>query len=287
MKYTKKLVSIPETEYNALIQLLNASSDPLRREKVETDSKILKTLKNPKYSHLERHVKYQSLNRKRQKLTKLAEDKPLKVIPAKKDREKETLLPTTGVVEKAENILQNIQQQEQVQGNEQREAEEAQQPQEPQEEQEEERREEVAPVRKPTLADFKGIIKNERNEELKNYVYDNKKKFGVTFEGGILKNASKALVEFANSDYKVVIDYLTGQRDEIPEGQANITMLFLKRLIKDPQIRAMVTQQEGHGRKKYLVDLKAVKYKNRPTMGKTPGLTRRKFQPKLWTKLPV
>ena len=55
MKHTKKLVSVPESEYNALLGLLTAG-EPLKKEKILNDQKINATFARPRLSALEKGV---------------------------------------------------------------------------------------------------------------------------------------------------------------------------------------------------------------------------------------
>jgi hypothetical protein len=268
--------------------------DPEKKNYEKTSLKIKKTLKNPKLSQLEKQVKYQSLNRKRKILSKQLETKPLRVI-INSNVQKE--MPTTGI-EHIENkkIKQKNVQQDREQFNARRNIEEVReqrdrdQRREQQQVQEPENQEQQRDDRKLTYTDFKGIISEQKFDQLADYVYNNRVKFGILETGQIYKNKTDSLYPVPGSRYRDVLGYLTGQKD-ISNEQKNVAGILIRRLFKDDQIKNFV-KQEGHGIKlkpRYIIDTqsRSKNYnKNIKNINKTQGLIR-KFRPTLWTKVPI
>jgi hypothetical protein len=268
--------------------------DPEKKNYEKTSLKIKKTLKNPKLSQLEKQVKYQSLNRKRKILSKQLETKPLRVI-INSNVQKE--MPTTGI-EHIENkkIKQENVQQDREQFNARRNIEEVReqrdrdQRREQQQVQEPENQEQQRDDRKLTFTDFKGIISEQKFDQLADYVYNNRVKFGILETGQIYKNKTDSLYPVPGSRYRDVLGYLTGQKD-ISNEQKNVAGILIRRLFKDDQIKNFV-KQEGHGIKlkpRYIIDTqsRSKNYnKNIKNINKTQGLIR-KFRPTLWTKVPI
>jgi hypothetical protein len=245
-------------------------------------------------SQLEKQVKYQSLNRKRKILSKQLETKPLRVI-INSNVQKE--MPTTGI-EHIENkkIKQENVQQDREQFNARRNIEEVReqrdrdQRREQQQVQEPENQEQQRDDRKLTFTDFKGIISEQKFDQLADYVYNNRVKFGILETGQIYKNKTDSLYPVPGSRYRDVLGYLTGQKD-ISNEQKNVAGILIRRLFKDDQIKNFV-KQEGHGIKlkpRYIIDTqsRSKNYnKNIKNINKTQGLIR-KFRPTLWTKVPI
>jgi len=274
MKYSKKVVNVPEAEYNALMTLVSAGNmDPLSREKYETDVKIQQNFRKPMLTQLEKNVKYQSLNRKRKKLAKMIQNKPLKIVV--ENAKTETPAPTEGIAP-AQKPINNIQDAQQIieppVQNIEAEAEQNVHP---------------APTVKGVLDDFKGIIKEDFYEQLNNYINENKIKFGITKNGGILSNKATDINPINGSNYIKVIKFMTGE-SELEKWETRYAGGFIKRLLKDQRVNEFIEQskdQEGQGfakRKRFLIQLKTKPIKE----AKTKGLIRA-FKPVLWTKIPV
>ena len=266
--YTDKMGFLPEAEY--------LYADPLKKEKAAATSKISTTLRNPKLSQLEKHVKYQSLNRRRKKLDKMIETKPLHVVVESKQVKE---LPTSGIEQRKNQKVE-----EQIITVDEPVVEQEEQPPAPIAEHEEQP---PAPIPEGTvqrkLENYKSIIPNNKYEDLADYVSANRLKFGITENGEIYTNKSnKAYSTVADSNFIEVIGYLTG-RNNIAKDKKHITAILIKRLIKDANILAMMNQQ-GQGKRKprYIIDLHQKYIKNK----RTSGLIR-KFRPTLWTKVPV
>ena len=270
MKYSKKVVNVPEAEYNALMSLVSAGNmDPLSREKYETDVKIQQNFRKPMLSQLEKNVKYQSLNRKRKMLSKMIDNKPIKIIV--ENAKTETPAPTEGIapaqkpknnVQDAQQVIAHPEQAEKLQN------EPAQQQQY---------------KTNPTVDKFKGIVKSQLYYDLKDYVDDNKVKFGITANGGIVSNKSRYVDPIPSSDYVKALKYMTGDV-ELHGDEKYSAWALIKRLARDDTIKELFTQ-EGHGRKRrkrFLFQLKTRPIKE----SKTRGLIRA-FKPVLWTKIPI
>ena len=207
--YTDKIGFLPEAEY--------LYADPLKKEKAATTSKISTTLRNPKLSQLEKHVKYQSLNRRRKKLDKLIETKPLHVVVESKQVKE---LPTSGIEptknQKIEKQIINVDEPPIVEQEEQPPAQIAEHEEQP-----------PVPIAEGTiqrkLENYKNIISDDKYEDLADYVSANRLKFGITENGEIYTNKSnKAYTTVADSNFIDVIGYLTGRNNITKDKKYNI-----------------------------------------------------------------
>lgn len=277
MKHAKKLVSVPETEYNALLGLLTGN-DPIKKEKFLTDRQIAANFKRPGLGALEKGVRYQALSRKRQNLNKKIEDKPMRVML---EHGRAAVLPTAGIAPavRPQQQIQEIQQQEQ------------QQVQPPQVEEEEAPAQplEARKTRSKSIKQYHNLIDQNKLHRLKIRVDKFKEFFGINERGEVLANKDKSATVIKNSDYLVAMKYLTGNIEE-PEGQTNTIKTLIPRLLLDDGVKELVSQDKRrlitgrgkqHVRKRYVVDLKTKPIKTI----KTRGLTR--FKPLLWSKIPV
>jgi hypothetical protein len=253
MKHAKKLVYtnnrgfIPDIEYTY--------KDPQKKDKIETDNKIIKTLKNPKLSQLEKHVKYQALNRKRKRIIKEIEDKPLKVIIDSKQ-----VSPTTGIETKPK--IQNV-----------RKITDKVIEEPPKHEEQENKQ-------LTKLDAYKGVLSENKMAELADYIYDKRRQFGILETGQIFQNMYRDNRPTKGSHYRNVLKFLAGI-ENLPDDQKRVSSIFIKRLLKDEHIKNTIQKQEGQGKPRYVIDLtKHIKNK------KTIGLAR-KFKPTLWTKIPA
>ena len=82
MKHTKKMIMVPEVEYQTLMNMIKGEN-PLTTEKAVTETEIKKVLHDPKLSELVKGKKYDLLVKKRQKLKaeqKREAEKPNKVL---------------------------------------------------------------------------------------------------------------------------------------------------------------------------------------------------------------
>ena len=82
MKYTKKMMMIPQGEYMTLMNMIKGEN-PLGSEKAETSTEIAKVLNNRKINENIKSKKYQLLFRKRGRLKKEIEEeanKPKRVL---------------------------------------------------------------------------------------------------------------------------------------------------------------------------------------------------------------
>lgn len=282
MKFAKKLISIPEEEYKALINIFTGG-DSAKTEKFETDLKIKNVLKNPRITELEKGKKYDILYKKRRKLAKNIDQdsshQPLveKIAEAKP-------LPTTGIVpaKVAERNVQIAQQQQQPHNVQQLE-EFAEEHPDPETVKAAKKRESLEKYSK-----YHKIINVRMYDELLRNVEENRVKFGIHEDGRVISNLSKpAYSAVDGSDFKKILQVMTGQ--EKPDViDSKIGRLLIHRLLANPGIRAMIPEakmaQIGHGkRKKYMIDLKMKRNIN----AKTKGLVRQKYKPQLWTKLGV
>lgn len=280
MKFTKKMVMIPDEEYVALTKLLSGG-DPIKTEKAKTDLKIKQTLRNPTLTTLEKGKKYDLLAKKRRKLIRMVEDKE-KLIPTQTFNAYP--LPTTGLVpamipqqqlqEAQQILLQPVPQEEQV----------------PEEEVAEE---EQTVTSRPTtrshqesLNRYHGALAEGKDyHELRSRLEDYYEYFGITQDGTILSDRDRE-VPIQGSNYKNIVDYIAGRKAKlnIPD-QKGLSVLIGRFADDDYTKKFIIPKQLGSGRKKYIIDLKKPKL----LLPKTKGLVRDRFifKPKLWVKLAV
>ena len=67
MKFTKKMIMVPEVEYMTLMNMIKGEN-PLQTEKAKTDTKIAKLLQNRNISEAAKAHKYQWLIKQRKQL---------------------------------------------------------------------------------------------------------------------------------------------------------------------------------------------------------------------------
>ena len=82
MKHTKKMIMVPEVEYQTLMNMIKGDK-PILTEKAETETQIKKVLHDPKLSELVKGKKYDLLVKKRHNLKnklKREVEKPTKVL---------------------------------------------------------------------------------------------------------------------------------------------------------------------------------------------------------------
>jgi hypothetical protein len=272
MRHGKKLVSVPESEYQALLGLLTGNN-PIKKEKFLTDKKITETLNKPDLTQLEKGVKYQALSKKRKQLNKKIQDKPFRVLI---EQGKNSVLPTTGVAPaaKTEQQVQEFQQQPPQQ--EQQEEE----PPEPEVEGEDKAKRATSNI----IIKYHASIAKKFARKLNALVEANREELGINEEGKIYLNMSRKAYNLEEkSDNKNILNFLLGNTDSVTEKKS--TSLLIKRLQKIYDIKALMEQsQEWTGkRKRYVFSLTA---KNAIKTSKTRGLTRG-FKPVLWNKIPV
>jgi hypothetical protein len=271
MRHGKKLVSVPESEYQALLGLLTGN-DPIKKEKFLTDKKITETLNKSDLTQLEKGVKYQALSKKRKQLNKKIQDKPFRVLI---EQGKSSVLPTTGVAPatKTEQQVQEFQQQ-------QPQLEKEEEPPEP-----EVAAEDKDPkTTKNIINKYHASIAKKFARKLNALVEAYREELGINEDGKIYLNMSKKAYSLEEkSDYKNILDFLLGNTESVTERKS--TSALINRLKKIDDIKALMEQtQEGTGkRKRYVVSLTA---KNAIKTSKTRGLARG-FKPILWNKIPV
>jgi hypothetical protein len=270
MKHTKKLVSVPENEYNALLGMLSGN-DPIKKEKFLTDQKIAATFSKPA-SPIVRGAHYQALSRKRRMLNKKIEEKPIRVLM---EQGKNAVLPTSGIAPAAKppQQIQDLQQQQQQEV----------QPEAPAAEPAEEEAPAARRTRAENVEKYHNLIDKNKLQRLKIRVDGFKDFFGINDRGEILKDKNKDLTKIKDSDYMQVLQFLTGNI-ELPQDQKHAIQTLIPRLLKDDGVKELISKDKktiaGSGkRRKYVVDLKPIK------TTRTRGLTR--FKPILWSKIPV
>jgi hypothetical protein len=265
MKHAKKLVSIPETEYQALLGML----DPLKREKLVTEQKISETFSRPDLSELDRGLRYQSLQRKRRLLNKRIEEKP--IIRVMLEPPSAKAMPTDGIHARPAQQVQEIQQQAEVPA-----------------------ASEVEPIALPqrrtrteTVNKYHALFDANKLQRLRARVDAFKEYFGINERGEILSNKTKSATRIKNSDYEEVLEYLTGNI-ELPEDQVRSIATLVPRLLQDDGVKQLISAEKkkemtgaGRKRRRYVVDLSTKPIKTPITRGL------KRFKPLLWSKIPL
>ena len=78
MKHTKKMIMIPQSEYEMLLSMIKGG-DNLSTERAQTDVELKKVLNDPKLSEDLKAKKYNWLYKKRRQLKREIENRPVKV----------------------------------------------------------------------------------------------------------------------------------------------------------------------------------------------------------------
>ena len=336
MKFAKRMLLLPEDEYAAMMELFSGGNK-LKAEKAQTESRIARILNSPRLSQLEKGKKADMLYKKKRKLNKMIDDRAL---DDKRQGFNETL-PTTGVVPAVapENNLQQMQ--EQMQEDLDQTLREPENLDETQEaiEQEPVREgvrdavrevREVRDVREPErrkfiLQDFKDSIAADSIDDLKEYIFQNRLRFGIKINGGILKNKVYTWEDpVSDLSYMDIVDYIGGVRNDFDNKlQKQAAGSLIRRLISDQVTKRFFDKgrfderQEGEGirrqelrreeRRRQTIRRQSnlgvsttgesrrrnknkyiVELKMKRNINRTtPGLHRKKFRPVLWTKIGV
>nr|CAD2193739.1 unnamed protein product [Meloidogyne enterolobii] len=218
MKYTKKMILVPESEYHALLSLIKGG-DYLQNEKVQTDSKIKQTLNDPNLREDVKAQKYNWLYKKRRQLKHELENRPQKVIidegntaraPEVAPYLSDTAAPKAQLLPVQSSSEYQI---------------------------DSELTSKLMKRRKTTP--FKGIISKRYSKELENYVKDNAEKFRISKNGSFESNVKGRLVK--NSNFTEVLEYVQGDIASPPKG---FSFLF-NRLSKDPLVKEMIKETQG------------------------------------------
>ena len=287
MKYTKKMVMVPESEYYALMNMLKGGIDPLEGEKSMIDSKIQKNLADTSADADVKAKRHSWLYKRRRQLRDLVENRPQKVV-IEDPMAIPNIAPYMGIQKTKARL--------------------------------EEDNERVTPeasfnvsgFNNDTLVDYASANENGDDTDVrrkpltfahktspKNYakllhiIGKNPENYGIVRgTGQVLTNFNAPV---AGSDYTQSLKYMTGRQESPPRGHR----FFLQRLNNDPSImkyfpdlqtgHGVKSVQGGQGGKKKLVWVKM-----KPI--KTPGLEREKskrkitsiklpFKPLLWARL--
>ena len=103
MKFSKKMIMIPEAEYNALVNLFSGG-DSFKAEKASTEAKMASVIRNPRLTELVKGKKYDMLYKKRRQLKKIIENRSQNTgttsqqLPIPPLQEEQPPMPTTGIV---------------------------------------------------------------------------------------------------------------------------------------------------------------------------------------------
>ena len=265
------MLLLPEDEYAAIMELFSGGNK-LKAEKAQTESRIARILNSPRLSQLEKGKKADMLYKKKRKLNKMIDD-----MRALDDRRQgfNEILPTTGVVPAVapENNLQQMQEmhlQEDPENFNQtlREPENLDETQEAMEQEPvreavrevREVRDAVRDVREPErrkfiLQDFKDSIAADSIDDLKEYIFQNRPRFGIKANGGILKNKVYTWEDpVSDLSYMDIVDYIGGVRNDFDNKlQKQAAGSLIRRLISDEVTKRFFDEgrfderQEGEG----------------------------------------
>jgi hypothetical protein len=294
MRFTKKMIMVPEAEYLTLLGMLKAApGGHLQAEKTQTDADLRRVLADPKLSAQVKAGKYGVLQRKRQQLKAAIEGRPQKVVienPGAKAAAQADIPPYMAH-DPQQNPLEAPSAYETVAeewGGEQQKSPMRM------------RRRRGTP---PTHGSpFKAIINPRYGEALKNFVAKNRGKFHIHEDGRFDMNVTGKPVK--ESDYRQVLDYMLGEREGMPRG----FKFLMTRLGKDPEVRKFMDEskvssssksgattnssyssQSGEGKRRRRVHIVANAPSTIIKAAKTRGLSRttnsNKFRPTLWAKL--
>ena len=322
------MLLLPEDEYAAIMELFSGGNK-LKAEKAQTESRIARILNSPRLSQLEKGKKADMLYKKKRKLNKMIDDRALD----DKRQGFNKILPTTGVVPAVapENNLQQMQEmhlQEDPENFNQtlREPENLDETQEAMEQVPEPVRDVREPERRKfILQDFKDSIAADSIDDLKEYIFQNRLRFGIKINGGILKNKIYTWEDpVSDLSYVDIVDYIGGVRNDFDNKlQKQAAGSLIRRLISDQVTKHFFDKgrfderQEGEGirrqelrreeRRRQTIRRQSnlgvsttgesrrrhrnkyiVELKMKKNINKTtPGLHRKKFRPVLWTKIGV
>jgi hypothetical protein len=238
MKFTKKMIMVPESEYQTLMAMLKGSGgDHLQNERTQTDVRLKKTLTDPKLTEEARSHKYNWLYKKRRQLKAAVENRPQKVV----------IEPTPGAAAAASNVPPYIAPVTSTPKIAKKPASSVTStPMGSAYESAAEKTEDktLRPRRKVTpskSAAFRAIMQKEKAGEMEALITRNMDKFRVNEDGKFESNIKGRTIR--DSDFRQVIDYLIGDRNSPPRG----FRFLLERLGKDPDTRALIYPTSSSG----------------------------------------
>jgi len=228
MKHTKQMIMIPKSEYETLMSMVKGD-DALATERAQTDAELKRVLNDPKLSEDLRAKKYNWLYKKRRQLKREIENRPTKVVientgatksaPPYVDTGNTSQKPTAATVqqEETEYTTALTSAGEEAVGTsrvKKRAAKDS--------------------AKKLPLSPFKSVVSKKFADKLHDYVANNLEKFRIYDDGHFETNVRGRKVR--ESDYRTVLDYMTGQRESPTKG---FKFLF-ERLSKDDTIKKMI-----------------------------------------------
>lgn len=290
MKNAKKMIMVPEIEYETLLSMLN-TANPLSREKAQIESQMKKTLNDPKISEDIKAKKISLLSKHRKQIKEQIENRPQRVfIENLPNYASASVPPYLGIsqIQKTEpNVFDYSKEEAELEKQRElvkkvrqtrRQKALANMP-----EAQSGRQKSLTnvsdtdPTRQKSLANvpdtnpgylFRGpYLNKDYVNNLIDYVTTNKSKFGILDDDSIRTTPSRS-----QGNYKEIIKYMgTNQKDRpTPPG----FMYFYGKLHNDPYFKNLYEKsyQKGFGKK----------------ILKVKGLKRikvTKFVPKIWNKL--
>lgn len=255
MKYTKKMILVPEAEYLALLGMLKPK-DSLSLEKAKVESEMATALRKPKVNADLTMKKYDWLLKQKRNLKEKIDEIPQKVQIENLD---ELLAPPSvpgymgiGTSNSSFKSARSS------------ESEESSAPAEP----------EVVPDFTRTIRRIKHIIRERDVPALKTYLSENKKLFGIAGDDRILSHGTNRPI--AGTNFLDVIDYLAKRPRDRGVAPRGINML-LSNLNEDPYYHTLIAKaQQGRGK------ITPIKKKQTKLIKITKGKI---FKPILWAKL--
>ena len=303
MKYTKKMIMVPEVEYLTLLNMIKGN-DPLKTEKAQLDAKIVKSLTDKNLSEEVKAKKYNWLFKQRRKLKTDIENKPQKVVidnltsipnippylgignekkPIEEDEERqllnnEKLSPLRRIKKTLRKITPkkrpSTSRTEEYSSNGTNGTSGSEIPTSDTEAFKSPQTEKASTSKLPKLISPKQV------NNAAAYIWKNKDKFGIETTGEVKTNFNKAV---KGSNYLDILKHLAGKVATPPKGST----FLIKQLNKDPDFQKFYKEQQtgkGKNKKKKLIVVKLKTIRTR----KTQGLEREKFKafkPQLWAKL--
>ena len=269
MKYTKKMVKVPETEYHALMSLIKrlGGGDNLQTEKAILETRILENLNDPGIDEHLKSLKHAQMLKERKELAKIIENKPQRVII-----ENQPLIPNLPPYLGLTLPPPPIKTEEELTYTEEP-------PTEEEEEFKDAEEREKTPIErkgtKPRYESPKFLLTPKKRKELEKIIQNNYNKLPLTMDGTIVGLNGKPV---SNSSFMKTLDYYEGKLESSPKGK-----YFLERqLFGIPEVKKLLNlEQTGSGKKKrVLVKLKPIK-----TIGLTREPEKIPFKPRIWAKL--
>lgn len=292
MRHTRKMVMIPEAEYQTLLNLMTKTGDELKNEKLKLDAKIATTLANPKLEPDIKQKRYNVLYKERRQMRDMLENRPQKVIVQNPLAVPPNVAPYLGinkipnVVDPEANENKSLARSSALGSISEAEVKTPSQKSktvkssisEPEGSQKSKTSNNggassQTQYESATSPQVFPVLSKKDRSKIMGLIFANPEKFSVTPNGQILSNTN---LPIRNSNVTASLDFLTGALDSPPRGHK----FFENALRRDPETKKILFGQTGKG----------LKFAKKIRIIKTPGLKRMQpkkqlFKPQLWAKL--